>query len=272
MMLFLSKFLPLLVYPLGAACILIVLGVFLSRQPRWRRWMRLALILALAALWIGGNRWVAMALVRSLEWRYLPPPELTPPIEAPLAEVIVLLAGGTQSAQPPRPLVEVNGAGDRVLYAAYLVQQGAAPRILLSGGRIDWLESGDSPGEDMATLLAMLGVPPQALWIEDRSRNTFESAVAAWEMLSAYNIRRIILVTSAQHMPRSVALFKKQGFEVIPAPTDYALTQAEWQRLTHPDLETVLINLLPDASNLAATTNVLKEYLGMFIYWLRGQV
>jgi uncharacterized SAM-binding protein YcdF (DUF218 family) len=189
-----------------------------------------------------------------------------------VAPVIVLLAGGTHSAQYPRTLVEVNGAGDRVLYAAALYHQGAAPQILLSGGRIDWMESGSSPTQDMASILDMLGVPGEALWHEDSSRNTAESAAAAWEMLSEKKIRRIILVTSAQHMPRSVALFERQGFEVIPAPTDYSITEEEWFRLTHPDLPTALFNLLPDASSLAATTSALKEYLGMMIAWLRGQV
>ena len=83
------------------------------------------------------------------------------------------------------------------------------------------MESGDSPAEDMAVLLEMMGVPRQAMMFEDQSRNTAESAHAAWEFLSAQNIRRIILVTSAEHMPRSVALFEKEGFEVVPAPTDF---------------------------------------------------
>jgi uncharacterized SAM-binding protein YcdF (DUF218 family) len=134
------------------------------------------------------------------------------------------------------------------------------------------MESGDSPAEDMAVLLEMMGVPQDALYFEDESRNTAESAKAAWEFLSSQEIQKIILVTSALHMPRSVALFEKQGFEVIPAPTDYNITEAEWQRLTHPDLVTAAMNFLPEAGNLAATTTTLKEYLGMFISWLRGQV
>lgn len=269
MYIFLSKFLPPLVYPLGLACILIALGLLLRNRVRLRS---LSLILALLLLLIGSNRWLSAALVRSLEWRYLPPPELTVPSSSPLADAIILLAGGTHSAQYPRPMVEVNGAGDRVLYAAYLYRQGKAPLILLSGGRIDYVESGNSPAEDMAFLLDMLDVPAQAMLLEDVSRNTQESAVAAWEMLSAQGIRRIILVTSAQHMPRSVALFEKQGFTVIPAPTDYSLTQDEWQRISHPDLAAALLNLLPDAGSLASTTAALKEYLGMLVYWLRGQV
>jgi uncharacterized SAM-binding protein YcdF (DUF218 family) len=269
MVIFLSKFLPLLVYPLGLACLLILAAIILHRRKKLQRSL---LIFILVALWLGGNRWVADSLVRSLEWRHLPPPELNETQDDYLAEAIVLLAGGTLSAQYPRPIVEVNGAGDRVIYAAYLYQQGKAPLILLSGGRIDWMESGSSPAEDMASLLTMLQVPEKAMLLEDTSRNTSESAVAAWEMLSIKGIRKIILVTSAEHMPRSLALFEKQGFEVIPAPTDYSITQEEWERLTHPDLSTFLVNLLPEAGNLASTSTALKEYIGMLVSWLRGQI
>ena len=269
MFIFLSKFLPPLVYPLGLACILLLVSIALNRRPKLQRVGLLAVFLV---LWVGGNRLVSASITRSLEWRYFPPAELTSPKEKEVAEVIILLAGSTHSEQYPRPFIEINGAGDRILYAARLYNLGKANRILLSGGRIDWMESGDSPAEDMAVLLEMMGVPREAMLFEDRSRNTAESAQAAWEILSTLKIQKVILVTSAAHMPRSLALFNAQGFDVIPAPTDYTITETEWQRLTHPDLTTALINLLPEAGNLAATSTALKEYLGLFVYWLLGHV
>jgi len=266
---FLSKFLPQFLYPLGLSMILIVVSLFLVGKPRVQR---AVLVLVLALLWLAGNRWVASAMVRSLEYHYLPTADLLDEQKKDLAETIVLLAGSTHSAQYPRPFVEINGAGDRVVYAALLYRQGKAGQIFLSGGRIDWLESGDSPAEDMSILLELMGVPKQSIQFEDQSRNTAESAQAAWESLSSQNIKRIILVTSAQHMPRSVALFEKQGFDVIPAPTDYNITEAEWQELMHPSMVTAVVNFFPDPGNLAATTSSLKEYLGMLVSWLRGQV
>src|SRR5512133_2902508 len=125
MLVFLSKLLPLFVYPVGLACLLLGLALAFYRLPRLRTGLIAAALLVLV---IGGNRWVAAGLVRSLEWRYLPPREL------PRAEAIVVLGGGTEPAQPPRSGTEVNGAGDRVLEAARLFKQGSAPHILLSGG------------------------------------------------------------------------------------------------------------------------------------------
>ena len=84
MFVFLSKFLPLLVYPLGLACIFIILALVLSKHPRMRY---AALWVALLVLWIGGNRWVSSSLTRSLETRYLAPETI------PAVEAIVVLGG-----------------------------------------------------------------------------------------------------------------------------------------------------------------------------------
>jgi uncharacterized SAM-binding protein YcdF (DUF218 family) len=270
MYVFLSKFLPPLVYPLGLIILLILLSLFLSKRVRWQR---LVLILSIVILLVFSNRWTAAWLTRSLEWRYFTPPELTPASlqdrQSPVAGAIVVLGGGTESFLAPRPLVEVNGAGDRILYAAYLYKHGAAPHLLLSGGRIDWLSAGDSPAQDMASLLALMDVPEDALWLEPRSLNTAENAIEAKKFLNPKGIQQIILVTSAAHMPRAVKLFEEQGFEVIPAPTDYDLTEEDWQSLTHANLLTQVYNLLPSASNLSSTTSSLKEYLGMFVNTLK---
>jgi len=261
MFIFLSKLLPNFVYPLGLVCIFIILALILYRKPAWQR---LVLVLALVVLWLGSTRWIALGMVRSLEWRYLPITQM------PSADAIVLLGGGTESAEYPRQTVELNSSGDRVLYAAWLYRQGKAPHILLSGGLIEWLDTGSTPAEDMAVILDMMGVPKEAIWLESTSRNTYENAVNSFKFLNEKGINRIILVTSALHMPRSVDLFKHQGFDVIPAPTDYSVTQAAWQRLTDPNLATQLLNLMPNIDNLSSVTRALKEYLGMLVYRLRG--
>ena len=80
----------------------------------------------------------------------------------------------------------------------------------------------------------------------------------------------VILVTSAMHMPRSVKLFEKQGCAVIPAPTDFSITNASWDKMWHPSIEELIINLVPSYSNLSSVTKSMKEYMGMFVYHLKG--
>ncbi len=262
MFLYLSKLLPPFIYPVGLITILILVALLSSRSPKLQR---LSLLLALGVLFIAGNSWVANGLLRSLEWRYIPLAEI------PHADVIVLLGGGTNPADYPRSMVEFNSAGDRVLYAAQLYHQGKADHILASGGTIEWLNANDTTAaQEMASLLGLLQVPEDALWLEEDSRNTHENAVNTHAILAPMGIDRIILVTSAIHMPRSVALFERLGFDVIPAPTDYRITQTEWDRLRSPNPAVQLLNLIPSAENLSQTSGVLKEYIGLFIYRLRG--
>lgn len=262
MFVFLSKLLPLFVYPLGLTCLLLALALLLNRHRR----LRTALIVTgLLVLYLASNRWVSYRLAQSLEWRYLPP-EMLPQVEA-----IVVLGGGTESQQYPRSSVEVNGAGDRVLYAAQLYRDGVAPQLLLSGGSIDWQDGdGGSPAQDMAAILKEIGIPESALWLQNRSQNTHEDAVYSAELLKEAGITEVILVTSAAHMPRSVALFEHEGIAVIPAPVDYTITREGWETLTHGGWQAKLISMVPTSSSLGLTTNVMKEYLGMLIYHLQG--
>lgn len=242
--------------------LLILLALILRRR---RRLQTAVLVFSAILLLVSGNRWVAYSLARSLEWRYLP---LNP---VPAAEAIVVLGGGTESEQYPRPEVEVNGAGDRVLYAGKLYKEGKAPHILLSGGNITWLSGRTTtPADDMARILDMLEIPRDAMWLQNRSQNTREDALFSSDMLKAKGIHRVLLVTSAQHMPRSVALFEHQGIEVIPAPVDYTITQAGWDNLFAFNLETTLVNLVPTVGNMSLTSGILKELIGMQVYRLRG--
>ena len=261
MFVFLSKFLPPFVYPLGLVALLILLALLLAKRPRLQK---TALLLALLCLWLAGNSWVALGLARSLEWRYFPPDPL------PQAEVMVVLGGGIAALEPPRSIVELNGSGDRLIYAAWLYQQGKAQHILVSGGLLDWKDSDSSPAQDMAQLLQMLGVPEQAIWLQSDSRNTYEDALYCTRILRQKGIGRLLLVTSAWHMPRAVQLFQAQGLQVIPLPTDYNVTQADWQRLWSNDPRAWILGALPSVDNMALTTKMLKEYIGMFTYSIRG--
>ncbi|MBN1537908.1 MAG: YdcF family protein [Anaerolineales bacterium] len=261
MFIFLSKLIPPLVYPLGFSCLLIIAGLIFFKKIRFQRML---LVIALGLLILSSNRWVSWGLLKSLEWRYLPPTEI------PHEEVIVVLGGGTYSPLYPRQMVEMSGAGDRVTYAYWLFKQGKADHLLLTGGSIDWLSSDENPATDMANLLKMLGVPEDAIWLEPESRNTYEDAAYSAKILKEKGISRIILVTSAFHMPRSVKLFEKQGLQVIPAPVDFVVTQKGWENITTKNIASQLNYLLPGAENLSNTTKALKEYLGILVYSING--
>jgi len=262
MFIFLSKLLPLFVYPLGLACLLLFTALLVAYN---RKASAILVISALAILWLSSTTGFSDLLARSLELKYLPPEEI------PSAEVMVVLGGGTEPAAYPRTTVELMGAGDRVLYAAQLYKEGKAAHILLSGGDIEWLDEGSTtPAEDMAAILTQIGIPQDALWLETESKNTYENALYAKQFLEEKEINKILLVTSAMHMPRAVALFEKQGFEVIPLPVDYSVTNSPIAAEGAEGFAAKFLDILPSASNLSLTTNAMKEYIGFVIYKLQG--
>lgn len=264
MFLFLSKLLPLLLYPVGLSIVLMGFACFWVVKRPGRS--RLVLVLAIALLWLSSTQLVSQALVRSLEAQTLAQPIQI--AELPKADAIVLLGGATRSAHPPRPWIDLSEEGDRVLHTLRLYQAGKAAKVILSGGRIDWRGAGTPESEDMATVLTALGVPSSALLQDPTSLNTYQNAINVQQILRKQELKRILLVTSAMHMPRSLAIFRKLGIDVVPAPTDFLVSNRE--TLDTPQAR--LLSLLPDGEHLRATNRALKEYLGLWIYRLRGWV
>lgn len=261
MFLFLSKLLPLFIYPVGLTCVLLLLAIFsLWKHPRRAV---ACMLTAIAVILISGNGWVANAITQSLEWQNIPPKAL------PNTEAIVVLGGAIKPQMAPRPWVDVMESGDRVLHGAQLYREGKAPLVIMSGGRIHWKGGGPPESADMAALAQTMGVPASAILQDPTSLNTYENAVNVKQILQQRGIRRILLVTSAMHMPRSLAIFKKQGIEAIAAPTDFLVTQQELQE-PGVSVEAVLLNLIPDADRIHQTTRALKEYIGLVVYRLRG--
>ncbi len=208
------------------------------------------------------------SLIRSLEFQHIPA-SIT---DLPNAAAIVVLGGGIHAQIHPRQFPEVMDGGDRPLYAALLYQAGKAPLVIPSGGRIPWWGD-DYPSEatDMTYWLTRLGVPARAIEEEGASLNTYQNAIFTKEILDRRGITRIILVTSAYHMPRSKRIFEKLGLTVVPAATDFSIVSPlDESGQEPPGLAATILSLIPDANALAQTSLAMKEYVGLWIYQLRG--
>ena len=259
MIAYLSKVLPQFVLPVGLTAILLFLTLFLiKKKPKTAFWLVLISLLLVSA---AGNAYFSAFITRSLEWRYMPP------IGEVKADAIVLLGGGTEAPDTPRQMVEINSAGDRVLYAAQLYKAGAAPLIILSGGNMSYSqERSTTPAQEMQAMLVDLGVPQEALVLQSQSQNTAEDAYFTSAILAEKQIRTVILVTSAAHMERALMMFASPEISIIPAPTDYNVTQRSWENLMRWDWKTILTHVMPDGGNIARTNLILHEYLGIFFY------
>jgi uncharacterized SAM-binding protein YcdF (DUF218 family) len=254
-MLYLDKLLTQLAYPLGFSMGLAVLAVVLLAVGSHR----FALVaLSIGILWLG--LWsipVASDRLRmSLEGQFVPQSVGT----LPTAEAVVVLGGGINGAPGDWPYPDLGRASDRVWHAARIYHAGKAPRVILSGGSLPWLGERPAEADAMGAYLRDLGVPTEAILREGRSRNTRENALYTAEILKAEGIDKILLVTSALHMPRALGAFRAVGVEANPAPTDFEVMPEPG----HP------IRWLPDAEALSDSTRALKEYLGLWVYRWRG--
>lgn len=145
--LLLSKLLPQLLYPLGAALLLQLLGLLGHR----RRWGSLCSLAGIALLWLASMPWLSRQLIWALEERAA---RLTPD-PLPRADAVLVLGGGLLPPLPPRRGVEVSDAGDRLLTGIDLIREGKAPWLLVSGGRVSFTAADPAPPEaDSAALLA----------------------------------------------------------------------------------------------------------------------
>ena len=235
--------------PLVIGLVLIVAGGLCL----WRSWRKTGfglLIGAVVWLWLWSTpmtyRWMGGAL--ESEW------PVVKAEDAPTADAIVLLGGGMGSNTNVYPYAEMWNGADRVWHAARLYKAGKAPIVIPTG-------AGEK--ESSVPLLLDLGVPEGAIRVEPEARNTEENAKFVEKILeprNTQNIRkRVLLVTSAWHMRRSVLMYRKYApsLEIIPAAADYEATV----QTGHPFS---LKDLWPDATMFYANSYILKEYIG---YW-----
>ena len=207
-------FAPLL-EPLGALGLLMALGVlWLLRGKHWR-----------AAAWLGGPTLIVWGLgstplvdwlVEREEARYLTKPALTG-----MADAVVALGGGQTVSRGDLLGFSVSEAGDRVLTAVDLVRMGKARTLVLGGS---WEVPGE-PGTPAMTVVRnwvthwrLVDGPVPMLGL---CGNTHDEAVRFRQLQAEQGWHKVILVTSALHLPRSEATFRRAGVEVVPFAADF---------------------------------------------------
>lgn len=193
---------------------------------------------------------VSSALARS--W------ESYPALHRPLPigpRAIVVLAAGRYHDAPEyggHTTVGIDTLA-RLAYAAHLFRETRLP-ILASGG---------APLKGTAAALLMRQVLKRDFatpvkWVEASSKTTAQNAEYSWVILRSQKIHTIFLVTQAWHMPRAVALFRRAGFKVVPAPTDF---------VTRSRRDATILAYLPSAHALALTAVIFHEMIGLA--WVR---
>jgi uncharacterized SAM-binding protein YcdF (DUF218 family) len=215
----------------------------------------LMLILSLGTLWVFSTPLTAQLLLASLERQYVSLDRNTK------ADVAILLGGNLNGESTRNGEPSLGAGADRVLQAARLYRAGQVRYILISAGNLPWQHARLPEAEQIAHLLKEWGIPAEMLIIEMQSRNTYENAQRSKPIWDRYGFHSGLLVTSAYHMPRALAVFRRAGYNVKPAPADFR---------TGPVLEGGPLAFFPDAGALAASSIALREWLGLFVYRFRG--
>jgi uncharacterized SAM-binding protein YcdF (DUF218 family) len=250
-----SKLFAPLFDPLTLSLLLMVCALLFRKRGRLSWGLSAFALVSLAAL---GSPLVTKTLVRSLESRY---PD--PGLDVPAAAAIVVLGGTLRMPSGSHHSSELTDSSDRILTAFRLYRAGKAPLIFCSGGNEPLGgQAGKTPEAVwMARLLEEWNVPASAVEFEGNSINTRENATYTYRALAQRGIRRILLVTSAMHMPRAAGAFRKAGFDVLGVPCDF-----------HSGFQgrAIVSQWLPQARYLADSAGALREWLGLGIYRMRG--
>jgi uncharacterized SAM-binding protein YcdF (DUF218 family) len=225
-MFILSKILGLLTEPLTWVTGLLVAGLLMQRakpvSARRLQWSALAVLLAVG--WLPLPNWLS----QQLEGRYA---EIAPQADLRGYVGVIVLGGATESGQVQQAHVQplLKGAAERMTAPVAMLRRNPHLQLVYTGGEGSLFGSGPSEADRARVFFDSMGLPPDRVQYESASRNTFENAVLTAKMPGIDITQRWLLVTSASHMPRSVATFTKAGWNVTAYPVDFRTgTNTPW--------------------------------------------
>ncbi|MDP1730137.1 MAG: YdcF family protein [Devosia sp.] len=252
-----SKVLWFIAQPLSLVLLLGLAGLLLG-FTRWRKLSQLSVLLSLVVLGLCAFSSFGYVLIQPLEARFSRP-DVAP---ADISGIIVLGGGMDADINGGRRGYELNRSGDRFTEALRLALLYPQARVVISGGTGVFFAGEDSEAAAGARFFEDFGIPPERLVLETRARNTEENAQFTRQLLEPMPGEVWLLVTSAFHMPRSAALFRKAGFPVIPWPADYLGT----------GVERFGIKLDQPAENVGVAGIAIREWIGLLAYYVTGKI
>jgi uncharacterized SAM-binding protein YcdF (DUF218 family) len=244
-MLALTKLLGMLCMPLG----LLWLGLALAATWAFRKRLRglgAFLVLLFLGFTLAGNVQVGAWFMGRLESEVPPLSESSAPFDA-----LFVLGGGSQIDDQGHPLLSTGG--DRIIEAARLWQAGRATCLVASGASDDALADRRNLGAETRAIWVSLGIPGTAIRVLAEPCFITRQEIQAYGRLKTREgWRRVGLVSSAWHLPRAMALARREGLAVVPVPSDRRGRMPRFQ----------LWHLVPQADGFQNTQLACWEHLG----------
>lgn len=225
----------------------------------WTRWRAAGRIVATGAgllLAVFSMTAAPYLLARPLEDRF---PRLR--LDQAPAGIVVLGGSVDEAVSAQRGTPALNGAAERLTEAVALARRFPEARLVFTGGSGRLKPSDVTEADVVRQVWSDLGVPAAQTLFEDRSRDTWENAVFTKELVKPKPGERWLLVTSAMHMPRSVGVFRKAGFDVTPYPVDYL----------SGGVPADFIGYRPPSDAVRVLQTATHEWIGLVSYYLAGK-
>lgn len=257
MMFLASKLLAFAIEPL--AWVLLPLLAAVALRARWPKAAGRLVWTALAALLLGGWIFIPESILRHLEQRYPPLPAGT---DMRHFAGVVVLGGALARSElwTEHRQVALNDHAERMTEAFALARTHPELTILFTGGIADVRGTGLTEAQRAQIFFTQMGLAPDRVLYEDRSRTTFENAVNSAALPGVDRTRPWLLLTSAFHMPRAMGVFRRAGWNVTPYPVDYDTGSGQsWLDFS--------FHYGPQAWTLA-----LHEVLGFYAYRMAGMI
>ena len=181
-------------------------------------------------------------------------------------EVGIVLGGTADTERAPFDRLYFSKGAERITQAVTLYKAGKIRKILFTGGNAELFEDPEKDNTPIFQYYLSCGVDPDDIIIENRSRNTHENAVLTKEMLVENNLldQKHVLLTSAFHMRRAAACYRKEGIDVLEFSTDFYTAL--------PDNRYDFSQFLPSAPVLGNWEFLIKEFVGYIAYWLADYI
>jgi uncharacterized SAM-binding protein YcdF (DUF218 family) len=202
---------------------------------------------------------VAYLAQGTLEWSYIPLENVPKG-----SQVLVVLSGSMYAPDTGRRDQVELGANTyyRCLHALRLYRNTPGMRILVSGGIAEGAPQGPPLAEAMRDFFLDHGVNDTDLMVENRAQTTQENALECGKILRERGLEKMVLITDANHMWRSLMCFQKQGLEVYPSACNSAT--ARFRNQWH--------DYLPSPYGAAGILNAFHEWMGVGYYKIRGWI
>ena len=253
MFFFLSKILAFLITPVFWVFSLLVYAIFSKNEKRKRR----SLIWAVVIFYFFSNGFILEEVNRLWEV----PATSYQDLKTYDAGIVL---GGMLDYDVSLNRIQFQKGVDRLLQAVELYKRGNIKKIFFVGGSGSIEFSYLKEGIIIRRFLLTIGIPDKDIWIENESRNTYENALNAKEILAKNNNLEgnFLLITSARHMRRSLACFRKIELNVTPYSVDREASPVRRLALDHL--------FIPDAEKLAKWDDLFHEWIGLIVYKIKG--